>query len=274
VIGTFHVDSTYDLHRERSGPSHRMMEMLSNRCLDKAIAVSHAAKRDWIRRTHIPAGRVVTIHNGIDPEKFQRRHSREEARRILGLPTHGLIIGGLGRLDEAKGFTYLIEAAAMLRGEFPNLYVAIAGDGPLRKELEQKVEQFGLAGRVRFLGFLSNVQILLDTLDVFALPSLCETLGYALLEAMATELPAVGSTVGGIPEVILEGATGFLVPPRNPERLAVALRTLLRDNEMGMRMGIAGRERVIRHFHERDMVRKTIDLYRTTLSENLNAKNL
>jgi len=117
VIGTFHVDSTYDLHRERSGPSYRMLEVVSNRCLDTAIAVSHATKRDWVRRSHIPADRVVTIHNGIDPEKFRRRQSREAARAALGLPKDGIVVGGLGRLDEAKGFTYLLAAAAGLRPE-------------------------------------------------------------------------------------------------------------------------------------------------------------
>lgn len=265
VLGTFHVDSTYDLHRERSGPSHRLLETVSNRCLDTAIAVSHATKRDWLRRTHIPAERVVTIHNGIDPDKFQRRQTRGDARRKLGLPESALIVGGLGRLDEAKGFADLLEAAARLRKDFPNLITAIAGEGVLRQSLEEQVAKLGLDGVVRFLGFQSDVQTVLDALDVFAIPSLCEALPFALLEAMATELPAVGSAVGGIPEVIVEGVTGLIVPPRNPERLAESLRTLLLDAEMRTRMGVAGRRRVIRDFHERDMVRKTIEVYRNSL---------
>ncbi len=262
VLGTFHVDSTYDLHRERHGASHRLLEIVSNRCLDTALAVSHATKRDWLRRTHIPAERVVTIHNGIDPDKFQRRQTRGDARRKLGLPEHGLIVGGLGRLDEAKGFAFLLDAAARLRSEFPHLIVAIAGAGPLRESLEAQAERLGLAGVVRFLGFQTDVQMVLDALDVFAIPSLCEALPFALLEAMATELPAVGAAVGGIPEVIVEGETGFVVPPRNPEQLAASLRTLLLDAELRTRMGTAARRRVIRDFHERDMVRKTIEVYR------------
>lgn len=263
VIGTFHVDSTYDLHHERSGSGHRLLETVSNRCLDTAVAVSHATKRDWVRRTHIPADRVVTIHNGIDPDKFRRRQSREAARRTLGLPEGGLIVGGLGRLDEAKGFTYLLDAAAGLRAEFPDLVVAIAGAGPLREPLEAQAERLGLSGVVRFLGFQTDVQPVLDALDVFAMPSLCETLGYALLEAMATELPAVGAAVGGIPEVIVEGETGFVIPPRNADRLAAGLRSLLTNADLRSQMGTAGRDRVTRHFHERDMVRKTIEVYRS-----------
>jgi glycosyltransferase involved in cell wall biosynthesis len=263
VIGTFHVDSTYDLNKVRSGPSHKLLEMISNRCLDAAIAVSHATKRDWVRRSHIPIDRVVTIHLGIDPEKFRRRHTRNAARSALGLPADGLIIGGVGRLDEAKGFAYLLIAASRLRPEFPNLSVAIAGEGSLREKLEADAVRLGIADCVRFLGFQSDVQLVLDSLDVFTLPSLCEALGYALLEAMAAELPVVGSTVGGIPEVIVPGVTGFVVPPENPDQLTASLRKLLQNEKLRTTMGVAGRERVIRHFHERDMLNKTIELYRS-----------
>ncbi|QJW98056.1 glycosyltransferase [Frigoriglobus tundricola] len=266
VVGTFHVDPTYDLHNERSGPSHRVLELVSNRCLDAAIAVSRATKRDWVRRSHIPADRVITIHNGIDPDTFRRRQTRADARRALGLPADGLIVGGLGRLEEAKGFTYLLAAAARLRAEFPDLTVVIAGAGPLRESLERQASQLGPVGSVRFLGFRSDVQPVLDALDVFALPSLCETLGYALLEAMATELPAVGSAVGGVPEVIAAGETGFVVPPRDAALLAERLRVLLKDRTVRDRWGAAGRHRVARDFHERDMVRKTIDVYRVRVA--------
>lgn len=262
VIGTFHVDSSYDLHRERCGPSYRLMEVVSNQCLDVGIAVSHETGRDWVRRTRLPASRLTTIHNGIDPDRFRRRQSRAEARSQLGLPTDALIVGGLGRLDQAKGFEFLVAAAAELRAEFPRLVVAIAGSGPQREYLEAEAERRGVADRVRFLGFQADVQPVLDALDVFAMPSRCEALPYALLEAMATELPAVAAAVGGIPEVIVPGETGYVVPPRDASALAAALRKLLTDEALRTRTGVAGRERVVRHFHERDMVRKTIELYR------------
>jgi len=269
VLGTFHVDSTYDLQRERNDVGHRLLEVVSNRCLHSAIAVSHATKRDWVQRTRIRPGRVEVIHNGIDPEMFSRRRPREEARAKLGLPSEGLIVGGLGRLDEAKGFAFLLDAAAQLRPEFPNFCVVIAGDGPLRKVIEARAVTLGMADRVRFLGFQSDVQLVLDALDVFALPSLCEALPYALLEAMAAELPTVGAAVGGVPEVIVPGATGFLAPPRDATALAQALRGLLADAELRSRMGAAARARVIREFHVRDMVRKTIQVYRNSLSRKV-----
>lgn len=272
VIGTFHVDSTYDLHRERSGPTHRVLEQISNRCLDVGIAVSRDTARDWIARTQLPARKVVTIYNGIDPEKFRRRRSRAEARAMLGLPAEAIVVGGLGRLDEAKGFEYLIQATALLRNDFPSLTVAIAGAGPLRSKLEVQAASLGIADRVRFLGFQSDVQLVLDSLDVFAFPSVCETLGYALLEAMATELPAVGAITGGIPEVIADEKTGILVPSRKPERLAEALRRLLRDPDLRLKFGAAGRTRVVENFQEQTMVRKTIELYRRILGLGFRSK--
>ena len=262
VLGTFHVDSTYDLARERSDVTHRAMEWYSNRSLHLAIAVSEATKRDWVRRSGIPADRVVTIHNGIDPEQFRRRQSPAAARLQLGLPQNALILGGLGRLDPAKGFGDLIEATAILRSRFPTLRLAIAGSGALREQLQALAESKGIAGEVTFLGFQQDVNPFLDACDVFVQSSLCEALGYSLLEAMAHEVPAVGTSVGGIPEVIVPGETGFLAPPRNAAGLAAAIAPLLESAELRQRMGRAGRERVIKHFHEADMVRKTLAVYR------------
>jgi glycosyltransferase involved in cell wall biosynthesis len=263
VLGTFHVDSTYDLRRERGGPAHRILEYLSNHCLDRAIAVSRATQRDWGRRTRLGPERVCTIHNGIDPDRFRRRLPREQARRQLGLPTDGRpILAGVGRLEEAKGFRYLLEALALLTPRYPTLTAILAGDGPLRPSLRADAARLGIGDRLLFAGFRNDVQLIYDAADIFVLPSLAETLGYAFLEAMATELPAVGTTVGGIPEVIVHGETGFLVPPRNPVALAEALQPLLDSGDLRRRLGQAGRQRVVRHFDEKDMVRRTIQVYR------------
>jgi len=266
VLGTFHVDSKYDLSGVRSGLGHRALECLSNRCLHRAIAVSEATKEDWVQRTGLPADRVVTIPNGVDPDAFRRRVGTAEARARLGLPGDGtLLIGGIGRLDEAKGFADLIEAVALLTGDHPGLVLAIAGDGPLRPSLTAKAAALGIADRVRFLGFQRDVGAVLEALDVFVLSSLCEAIGYALLEAMAMSLPTIGTRVGGVPEVIVEGMTGSLVAARDPQALAAALRPLLASPELRGRMGQSGRERVIEHFNVRETVRQTIEVYRQEL---------
>jgi glycosyltransferase involved in cell wall biosynthesis len=242
------------------------MEWYSNRSLHLAIAVSEATKRDWVRRTGMPAERVVTIHNGIDPDAFVRRQSKQDARATLGLPRDAIILGGVGRLEAAKGFAYLIESVALLRSEFPQVMAAIAGAGPLREQLAAAASARGVSDRVVFLGFQSDVNAVFDVCDAFVLSSLCEALPFALLEAMAHELPVVGTAVGGVPEVIVPGETGFLAPARNAAALAAAARPLLASRDLRIRLGRAGRERVTKHFHEADMVRNTINVYRQMLT--------
>jgi glycosyltransferase involved in cell wall biosynthesis len=266
VVGTFHVDPMYDLENQRSGFRHRILEVISNRALHKGIAISDAVNRMWRERTFLSASRVVTIHNGIDPEKFCRRRSREEARRMLGLPDDGrLLMGGVGRLDDAKGFRYLIEALQLLEASHPGASVVLAGRGIRREELEQQAERAGLRERVIFLGHCPEIQVLYDAVDLLAAPSLCESLSYAIQEAMAHELPVVGSRVGGIPELIVPGETGFLVAPRSGSDLAAALAPLLESGDLRCQMGRAGRERIVRHFTEKEMVGRTLDLYRQLL---------
>jgi glycosyltransferase involved in cell wall biosynthesis len=265
VVGTFHIDPTYDLHGARSSSTFRLVECLSNACLDRAIAVSRSAKKLWERRSLIRPRRVITIHNGIDPDRFGRRHSKIEARRALGLPLIGPVVGSLGRLDEAKGFRYLLEAAPLLLRKHPGLTVAIGGSGPLRESLERRADELGIGRAVCFTGFRTDVQVFYDAIDLFILPSVCETLGYVLLEAMACRLPVIGTRVGGIPEVIREGHTGWLVRPRDPEAIARAADMLLDADGLRIRFGQEGCRRVVETFHEKEMVRRTIDIYRELL---------
>ena len=267
ILGTFHVDSSYDLKLERNGIAHRSLEVISNRCLHRAIAVSNATGEDWIRRTGISRSRVVTIPNGVDENAFIRRTSPAEARARFLLPPDRMYVGGVGRLEPAKGFGTLIEAVSILAPEFPDLSLVLAGDGPLRQQLEEQARALGVTERVFFLGFQREVREVYEALDIFCLPSLCEAMPYALLEAMAMCLPTVASAVGGVPEAIDDGTTGFVVPPRDPKALANVLSELLNNEHLRARMGQAGRRRVVDHFNQAESVRRTIDLYRTMLRE-------
>jgi glycosyltransferase involved in cell wall biosynthesis len=267
VLGTFHVDSTYDIARTRSGLRHRVLEVVSNHCLHAAIAVSDATGRDWIRRTRLSPRRVTTIHNGIDPENDAAPQDQAAARRQLGLPLgDAQIIGGVGRLDAVKGFDVLLEAIALLRPQHPNLTLALAGDGPVRHALQQQAARLGIADRVHFLGFCKDVRQVYAALDIFAMPSRCEALPYALLEAMTAQLPAVASRIGGVPEVILPGQTGLLIPVGDSHALAAALASLLINRDLRQQMGRAARERIIHYFSEREMIAQTLALYRRLLN--------
>jgi glycosyltransferase involved in cell wall biosynthesis len=262
VIGTFHVLPSVDVEGLRCRPVHRRLERQSNHALHAAIAVCDAARSAWLERTPMNPGRVLTIHNGIDPARFRRRTPRPLARQRLGIPADGsLLVGGMGRLGPIKGFEYLIDAVARLRAEGRAVRLLLAGDGPLRTSLEELARQTGAAGWVHFVGFQPDPQAVLDALDVFALSSLSEAFPYVILEAMAAELPCVGSDVGGVPELIAAGSTGLLVPPRDRAALASALGRLADSPSLREDMGREARQRVCRHFNEQDMIQRTMQLY-------------
>lgn len=168
-------------------------------------------------------------------------------------PASDLVVGTAGRLVELKGIEYLIQAVAALSEEFPNLRLEIAGAGPWRAKLDDAISRHNLKERVRFLGWVDDLAPLLRTWNVFALPSLEEGFPIAALDAMAAGLPVVASAVGGVPELIEDGKSGFLVPPRNVEALASRLRALLNDRELRRSVGLAGYARVHENFNSKRM---------------------
>jgi glycosyltransferase involved in cell wall biosynthesis len=157
-------------------------------------------------------------------------------------------IGTVARLEPIKRIDLLLEATARLRSRHPELEVEIAGDGTCRPQLEELARSLGIADAVRFLGWTQEVQAVHRRWSAFAIPSSHEGLGVAALEAMASGLPVVGSATGGLPELIREGETGFLIPPGDADALADRVDRLLGDAARRRRMGAAGMERARRGF--------------------------
>jgi glycosyltransferase involved in cell wall biosynthesis len=176
-------------------------------------------------------------------------------------PSSEVVLGVAGRLIVLKGIGYLLDAAAVLQREFPSLRVEIAGSGAQRRELEQKAEELGLASSVRFLGWVDDLASVLPRWDVLVMPSLEEGFPIAALDAMAAGLPVVGSAVGGVPELVEDGKTGWLVPPRDVEALASRIRLLLNNPEQRLAMGAAAQRRVRDHFSLAQMVESFGKLY-------------
>lgn len=166
----------------------------------------------------------------------------------------GRILGTASRLVPLKGIVYLIRTMALLRAEFPDLRLEIAGSGPERAALEEEIGGLGLADRVRFLGWQADLERVLAGWDVFVQPSLKEGFPLAALEAMASGLPVVATSVGGLPELVENGRTGWLVPPADPGALADRLRKLLLNADERRAMGAAGRRRVRERFSVEQMV--------------------
>jgi glycosyltransferase involved in cell wall biosynthesis len=176
------------------------------------------------------------IHSGIDFAAFDADPTPGRQVRVeLGIPAEALVVGTLGRLTAVKGQDCLVAALASLA--LPQLWLLLVGDGEERSALAAQAQALGVADRVVFAGWRQDVHRVLRAMDLFALPSLNEGMGRALVEAMYTGLPVVATAVGGVPELIVPGSTGLLVPPRAAADLAAAIRSLVADPEARARLG-------------------------------------
>lgn len=271
ILGTWHVDSTYDLDNEHSEPHHRKLERDCMTALDHAIAVSESTRKDWIQRCGLGDDyrkKTTVIYNGIDVDKVSPRKSKQEARAELNLPTDKVILGSLGRLDAAKGYEYLIRALPKVIAAFPDVLVVIAGRGALQVSLQQWAVELGVDKNVLFYGFTSDINTFLESLDIYVQPSLCEALGFGIIEASAMKLPVVASDIGGIPEVVVPGKTGLLASVKDSDSIANHLITLLQNETLRLQMGEAGRQQAVSKFTNTEMATRTFDLYDQILRDH------
>jgi glycosyltransferase involved in cell wall biosynthesis len=266
VVGTLHVDPTYDLFGERSSWRYRNLEKWCLRSLDHAIADSRSTFDLWSTHCRLPdayrSARMSLIYYGIDASRLARRRESRVAKRSLGLPDDAFVIVSLGRLEPAKGYEGLIRALPAIVQAVPSVQVVIGGQGFLKENLLRLAESLGVKQRVQLLGFKDDVRDVLEAGDIYVQPSLCEALGYGLLEALTMELPAVITNVGGMPEIVESGSNGLVVPAKRPEALAAAVATLAKDHSIRRRFGAVGRMRVQAAFSMANMREVTFDLYR------------
>ena len=221
--------------------------------------------RERLLAKGFPAARTHVHYIGVDCEAIQPRNPPEETLTILHV----------ARLVEVKGAQYLIRAFARLAGRFPEVELAIVGDGPLKNSLQALVKSLGVEGRVRFLGALPHAQVLawMRKAAMLVLPSVrtstgrVEGLGMVLLEAAATGVPSIGSRIGGIPEGIADGQTGFLVPEKDPEALAQRMADLLVDPALRLGMGTRARAFVLERFDIGRQTEKLEAFYDALLSK-------
>jgi glycosyltransferase involved in cell wall biosynthesis len=172
-----------------------------------------------------------------------------------------IVVGTAARLVKVKGIVHLIYAAALVAARTPGVRFEIVGDGPERSALEQKVTKLGLGHCVTFLGWRDDLGQILSDWDIFVQPSLAEGLGIVTLEAMAEGLPVVAAAVGGLRELVVDGKTGWLVPPAQAEFLAEMIHRLVADPELRASMGVAGHMRVRQRFSKDRMVYQVARLY-------------
>ena len=224
--------------------------------IDRFIAVSHGVANKLLTVFRVPKRKIRVVHNGISLEPFDQVVTDGLRERLIGL-TDRPVVMTIARLDEQKGQSYLLRAAAKV----PGATFVLVGDGPDRKRLEQCAKQEGVSDRVQFLGHRDDIPELLACCDLFVLPSLYEGLPLSILEAMAAGKPVVSSAIEGTEEAVVDGETGLLVPPGEASALADAIDKILSDPELGSRLGLRGRDRVRMEFSAEVMAKRVGDVY-------------
>ena len=232
------------------------------RFADRVVAVSEWARREYLELLRLPPDRVVTIHNGVDIDRFRVQPSvRAEARTELGISQEAPLAITVAVLRPPKGIDDMLGALSGAIRRIPDLHYLIVGDGPARRDLERSVTERALEDRVTFAGNRSDVPRMLAAADLFVLPSHSEALPTAVAEAMASGLPVVATRVGGIPEMV-DDNTGILVEPGDEQGLATAIGDVLTDVERRRSLGRHGAQTAADHFAVRRQASRLVAEYR------------
>jgi glycosyltransferase involved in cell wall biosynthesis len=229
---------------------------------DDINACADFSARALTRVDGFPGRRISVIPNGIDVERYHTGTEKPELRRRLGLDPGRRYVIHVARFHPIKDHAMLLRAFAGVASDCDDVDLLLAGDGPLRGEMERLVDALGLNGRMRFLGVRSDVPVLLQAADIFTLTSISEAASLTLLEAMAAGLPIVATAVGGTPELVRDGREALLVPRGDHVAAATALRTVLQDPALATRLGEAARARVRARFRLDDTIANYDRLYR------------
>jgi glycosyltransferase involved in cell wall biosynthesis len=234
------------------------------RQVDAFIAASNVIA-GMLAADGVPPEKIATVHDGVNLGWIDKQPV-VDARATFWLPHGAPVIGNVAALVPHKGQKHLVAAAAKVHREEPDARLLIVGEGELRDPLERQIKDLGLERHVYLTGFRSDALGLMKAFDLFAMSSVTEGLGSAVLEAMACRRAVVGTRAGGIPEVVVDGTTGLLVPPHDDAALAAAIVRLLRDERLRTSLGEAGRARVEAEFSAERMVAKTVAVYERFLA--------
>ena len=231
--------------------------------VDRYVAISKAIK-DVLVGSGVDPDRVSVVPSGVDPDRCSGANGKS-LRKDLGLGP-GPIVGSIAALAWHKGLEHLVEATAKMIESRPDIQVVILGEGEERPALQAAISRLGLKDNVHLPGFLDRVPEFLNLVDVYTAPSVMEGLNTSLADALAAKCPAVASSVGGIPELVIHEQTGLLVPPADPTALANAIVQLLDDPSQAKALGKAGRDHVRVGFSVDAMVGGNLDVYRSLIT--------
>ncbi|MEA3409443.1 MAG: glycosyltransferase, partial [Candidatus Eisenbacteria bacterium] len=244
----------------RGGVRESVYGFVNRRVVDAVVVNSAAAARELSERFHVPESKVENIGVGTDLEKISGAAPAEELRRELGLGG-SKVVGVVAKLSPVKDHGRFLAAAALISGAYEDVRFLVVGDGSERTRLEREAGELGLSGKVHFIGVRNDVPAVLKLMDVLVLTSLSEGSPNVLLEGMAAGVPVVATRVGGVPEVVEHGVSGFLVDPGDAPGLSNAVLQLLTDADRAREMGAKGRATAVENYDINRVVMRVEDVF-------------
>ena len=259
VIRTRHISAPLN----KNATTH----LLYRRLFDMVIVTGGERNRqDLIYRDGLSPERVAAFPIGLDVEEFSPAHPRHDLRAELGIPSGHLLVGMISYLRDYKGHRYLVDAVPLVLAEQPEVTFLIVGEGPEEQNIRAQIARLGLTASVRMLGFRDDLLDVFRSLNLFVIPTVeGDTIPQVLMQALAVGLPVVSTTTGSIADVIKDGESGFLVPPRDVAALAERIVRLLRDPSLREAMGSRGRRTVVQSYSIDRMVDELQRVYRQVL---------
>jgi N-acetyl-alpha-D-glucosaminyl L-malate synthase BshA len=240
----------------------------------RLIAVSDFLKQVLITRFHVPPERIRTIHNGVDPSRFEGIAHAEAARfrSAFRVGADEIVLSQISRISKVKGQFDLLHALKLLPPDLPYRCL-IVGEGKERARLERLAESLGLSRKVTFCGYQSNIPVVLAASDVMLLPSHREGLPLSIIEAMLSNVPVIAANAGGVPEIITHGKDGLLFPAGDIPALARLIMQMVRDTSLRQQLAQAGRRTAIERFLVGRMIDETEAYYQRILEESTTTAN-
>ena len=261
IVHTFHGSVFRGYFGERQSALFLLIERALALLSTRLIAITPLQRRELAALGVAPLTKIVEIPLGLDLTQYDTAVDRAAARNSLGVRGDGPVVGIVGRLVPIKDVGTFLRALALLRERAPDTRALVVGDGDERPALERLAAELGLADTVTFTGWRSDMPAVFAAIDVLALTSLNEGSPVTLIEGLAARRAIVATAVGGVPDVIREGTTGLLVPPRDPRATADAVAVLLADASLRSRLGDAGRAEVTARYDSARLVADVERLY-------------
>ena len=254
-------------HNNSSKTSFRLnvLKRLNQHLIHKILAVSAAVRERLIQERGIDSTKIQYIPNGVNLTHYNKNNFSSSLMKDLksnfAFNNNTLLIGMIGALHRNKGYNYFLAAAKNIIKKHPNTKFIFIGKGHYRKELEEITRDSNLTRNVEFLGYIADVSAYYGIFDIFVLPSLVEGMPLCLLEAMAMGIPVVATAVDGSKELVVDGETGLLVPPKDVNALVEAIEYLIENPGKAKKMGKAGQKRICDKYSLQKIIEQTMDVY-------------